>query len=104
MGETESESDSQSVVQDGPQMDVASIAREAYVKIAAEMLGNIGHHVSEVYLEEILAKMDNPPPQKAGALSGTIYERSSNSMVAKIRTALSHGLSHCTSYIGFLFD
>ena len=29
--------------------EIASIARAAYVKIASEMLGNLGRHVSEVY-------------------------------------------------------
>ena len=29
--------------------DIANIARETYVKIAAEMLGQVGKHVSEIH-------------------------------------------------------
>ena len=30
-------------------VDIANIAKNAYLKIAAEMLGNLGRHVSEIY-------------------------------------------------------
>ena len=46
MSDTENEAQDDQHQRD---IDIASIARTAYVKIASEMLGNIGHHVSEVY-------------------------------------------------------
>ena len=44
------DSQSEGEAQNDPiDVDIASIARAAYVKIASEMLGNLGRHVSEVY-------------------------------------------------------